>query len=189
VPALRSDPEEPPEKLNSILSLWPFAKWGVDLVGPMPPGKGKKKFLVVVVDYFTKWAEAEALAFVTASNVINFLWRSVVCRFGIPQSLVTDNGAQFDGKQFRSWCAELGIRNHYSTLVYPKSNGQVEATNKTLLGTLKKKLDRQKGLWVECVPEVLWSYRTTVRTPTGETPFSLSYGTEAVIPVEIGSPR
>jgi hypothetical protein len=56
--------KNPPEKLNSVLSPWPFAKWGVDLVGPMPPRKGKKKFLVVVVDYFTKWAEAEALAFV-----------------------------------------------------------------------------------------------------------------------------
>jgi len=85
----------------------------------------------------------------------------VVCRFGIPHALVTDNRAQFDGKQFWSWCAELGIWNHYSTPVYPKSNGQVEATNKTLLGTLKKKLDRRKRLWVECVPEVLWSYRTT----------------------------
>jgi hypothetical protein len=131
---------------------------------------------------------AEALAFVTASNVINFLWRSVVCPFGIPHALVTDNGAQFDGKPFRSWCAELGIRNHYSTPAYPKLNGQVEATNKTLLGTLKKKLDRRKVLWVEYVPEVLWSYRTTARTPTGETPFSLSYGTKAVIPVEIGFP-
>jgi len=176
-----------PERLTSVLSPWPFSKWGVDLVGPMLLGKGKKRFLVVAVDYFTKWAEAEALATVTASNVINFLWRSVVCRFGIPYAFVMNNGAQFDGKPIRSWCAELGIRNHYSTPMYPKSNGQVEATNKTLLGTLKKKLDRQKGLWVEYVSKVLWSYRTTARTPTGETPFSLSYVTEAVIPVEIGS--
>jgi hypothetical protein len=72
------------------------------LVSPMLPGKGKKRFLVVAVDYFTKWAEAEALATVTASNVINFLCRSVVCRFGIPYSFVTDNGAQFDWKPFRS---------------------------------------------------------------------------------------
>jgi hypothetical protein len=65
--------KNPPEKLDSVLSPWPFAKWGVNLVGQMPPGKGKKKFLVVAVDYFTKWEEAEALAFVTANNVINFL--------------------------------------------------------------------------------------------------------------------
>jgi hypothetical protein len=143
---------------------------------------------VVAVDYFTKWAEAKALATVTANNVINFLWRSVICRFGIPYSIVSDNGAQFDEKPFRSWCTELGIQNHYSTPMYPKSNGQVKATNKTLLATLKKKLDRRKGLWVEYVPEFLWSYRTIARTPTGETPFSLAYETEAVIPVEIGSP-
>jgi transposase InsO family protein len=154
----------------------------------MSSGKGKKRFLVVAVDYLTKWAEAKALATVTASNVINFLWRSVVCRFGIPYAFVTDNGAQFEEKPFRSWCAKLGIRNHYSTPMYPKSNGQVEATNKTLVGTLKKKLHRRKGLWVEYVSEVLWSYRTTARTPTRETPFSLAYGTEAVIPVKIGSP-
>ncbi len=122
-----------PKRLNSVLSPWPFSKWGVDLVGPMPPGQGKKKFLVVAVDYFMKWAKAEALAIVTASNVINFVWRSVVCCFRIPYAFVTKNGAQFDGKPFRSWCAELGIRNHYSTSMYPKSNGQVEVTSKTLL--------------------------------------------------------
>lgn len=101
--------KNPPEKLNLVLSPWLFSKWGVDLVSPMPSGKGKKKFLVIAVDYFTKWVEAEALAIVIANNVINFLWRSVVCRFGIPYAFVTDNGAQFDGKSFRSWCAELGI--------------------------------------------------------------------------------
>jgi hypothetical protein len=138
--------KNPPERLTPVLSPWPFSKWGADLVGLMPCGKGKKRFLVVAVDYFTKWAEAEALATVTANNVINFLWRSVICRFGIPYALVSDNGTQFDGKPFCSWCTELGIRNHYSTPMYPKSNGQVEATNKTLLATLKKKLDRRKGL-------------------------------------------
>jgi ribonuclease HI len=82
----------PPEKLSPITSPWPFAKWGVDIVGPMPPGKGKRRFLLVVVDYFTKWAEAEAFATITADNVIKFLWSSVICRFGIPHAFVTDNG-------------------------------------------------------------------------------------------------
>jgi transposase InsO family protein len=154
----------------------------------MPPGKGNKKFLIVAVDYFTKWAEAEAVAAITATNIISFLWRSVVCRFGIPQAFVTDNGTQFDSQQFRKWCSELRIRNYYSSVLRPKANGQVEATNKTLIRTLKKKLEKKKGTWVEYIPEVLWSYRITIRTPTGETPFSLTYGTEAVIPAEVGSP-
>lgn len=174
-----------PEKLSPITSPWPFAKWGVDIVGPMPPGKGKRKFLLVVVDYFTKWSEAEALATITTANVIKFLWNSVICRFGIPYAFVTDNGKQFDCGPFR---AELRIRNYYSTPIYPPANGQVEATNKTLLKTLKKKLGKKKRAWAEYVPEVLWAYRTMTRTPTGATPFSLTYGSEAIIPAEVGSP-
>jgi len=178
----------PPEYLHSITSPWPFAKWGVDIVGPMPLGKGNRKFIVVAVDYFTKWAEAEALATITTENVIKFLWKSVICRFGIPYAMVTDNGKQFDCDRFREWCAELGIRKSFSTPVFPKSNGQVEATNKTLIQIMKKKLGPKKGAWVEYLPEVLWSYRTTVKTATGETPFALTYGMEAVLPVEVGSP-
>jgi len=154
----------------------------------MPVGKGGRKFLVVAVDYFTKWAEAEALAAITTTNITSFLWKSVVCRFEIPPAFFTDNGKQFDCEPFRRWCLELRIRNYYASVLYPKANSQVEETNKTLVRTLKKKLEKKKGAWVDYVPEVLWSYRTTRRTPTGKMPFSLTYGTEAVIPVDVGSP-
>jgi len=178
-----------PEKLTLLTSPWPFAKWGVGIVGPMPVGKGGWKFLVVVVDYFTKWAEAEALAAITTTSITSFLWKSVLCRFGIPHAFEIDNGKQFDCEPFWRWCSELRIRNYYALVLYPKANGQVEATNKTLVRTLKKNLEKKKkGAWVEYIPEVLWSYRTTKRTPMGETLFSFTYGTEAVIPAEVGSP-
>jgi hypothetical protein len=74
---------------------------GEDIVGPMPPRKGSWKFLVVAVDYFTKWAKAEALAAITTASVTNFLWRLVVCQFGIPHAFITDNGKQFDCGPFR----------------------------------------------------------------------------------------
>jgi hypothetical protein len=180
--------KSPPEKLSPITSPWPFAKWGVDIVGPMPPGKGRRKFLCVVVDYFTKWVEAEVLTAITTENVTKFLWKMIVCRFGIPHAFITDNGKQFDCGLFCRWCAELHIHNYFSTPIHPSANGQAEATNKTLLKTLKKKLGAKKGAWVDYVPEVLWAYRTTTRTPTGATPFALTYGTEAVIPAEVGSP-
>jgi hypothetical protein len=154
----------------------------------MPPGKGKWKFLLVAVDYFTKWAKAEEFATITTDNVTKFLWSSVICQFGISHAFVTDNGKQFDCGLFCKWCFELHISNYYSTLIHPPKNGQVEATNQTLLKTLKKKPGRKKGAWAEYVPEALWAYRTTTRTPTGATPFSLTYGTEAVIPAEVGSP-
>jgi hypothetical protein len=136
--------KNPPENLSSISSPRPFAKWGVYLVRPMPPGKGNKRFLVVAVDYFTKWAEAEALASITTGSITNFLWRSIICQFGIPYMLVTNNGKQFDCELFQKWSADLQICNYYSTPIHPPANEQVEATNKTLLGTFKKKLKKKK---------------------------------------------
>ncbi|XP_059428507.1 uncharacterized protein LOC132162267 [Corylus avellana] len=179
--------KQPPEELSSVSSPWPFSQWGVDIVGPLPTGKGGVRFVVVAVDYFTKWAEAEALVNITAKNIEKFLWRSVICRYGIPHAFVTDNGKQFDCECFRSWCAGLHVRQYFSSPGHPQANGQVEATNKTIFKILKKKLGQHKGEWSENLPEVLWAYRTTRRTPTEETPFALAYGTEAVIPAEVGS--
>ena len=85
---------------------------------------------------------------------------------------------------FRKYCSELGITNRYSTPAYPQRNGQVEAMNKVILSGLKKRLDDAKGKWVEELPHVLWTYRTTPRRSTRETPFSMTYGAEAVIPLE-----
>ncbi|XP_059460363.1 uncharacterized protein LOC132189630 [Corylus avellana] len=132
--------KQPPEELSSVSSPWPFSQWGVDIVGPLPTGKGGVRFVVVAVDYFTKWAEAETLVNITAKNIEKFLWRSVICRYGIPHAFVTDNGKQFDCESFRSWCTRLHVRQYFSSLGHPQANGQVEATNKTIFKILKKKL-------------------------------------------------
>ena len=102
--------------------------------------------------------------------------------------LISDNGLQFDSKMFRKYCGELGIINRYSTPAYPQGNRQTEAVNKVIVSGLKKRLDDAKGKWVEELPHVLWTYRTTPRRSTGETPFSMTYGTEAVILLETGFP-
>ena len=99
-----------------------------------------------------------------------------------------DNGLQFDSKVFRKYCSDLGIKNRYSTPAYPQGNGQAEAVNKVIVNGLKKRLDNDKEKWVEELPHVLWTYRTTPRKSTGETPFSMTYGAEAVIPLENGFP-
>uniref|UniRef100_A0A2N9I792 Uncharacterized protein n=1 Tax=Fagus sylvatica TaxID=28930 RepID=A0A2N9I792_FAGSY len=179
-------PRVPPEEFTPITSPWPFAQWGLDIMGPFPVGTKQAKFLVVAIDYFTKWVEAEPLATISEKNVKSFVWKAVICRFGIPRVLISDNGKQFDNGPFRELCAQLNIRNHYSSPRHPQANGQVEVTNRTLLKQIKTRLEGAKGMWVEELPSVLWAYRTTVRTPTKETPFKLTYGTEAVIPVEIG---
>uniref|UniRef100_A0A2N9F0N5 Integrase catalytic domain-containing protein n=1 Tax=Fagus sylvatica TaxID=28930 RepID=A0A2N9F0N5_FAGSY len=175
-------PRAPPEEITPMTSPWPFSQWGLDIMGPFPVGTKQAKFLVVAIDYFTKWVEAEPLATITEKNVKNFVWKGVICRFGIPRVLVSDNGKQFDNGPFRDLCAQLNIKNHYSSPRHPQANGQVEVTNRTLLKQIKTRLEGAKGLWVEELPSILWAYRTTVRVPTGETPFKLTFGTEAVIP-------
>ena len=89
---------------------------------------------------------------------------------------------------FRRYCGELGITNRYSTPAYPQGNGQAETVNKVIVNGLKKRLDDAKGKWVEELPHVLWTYRTTPCRSTGETPFSMIYGAEAVILLETGFP-
>ena len=143
------------------------------------------KFLVMGIDYFTKWVEAEPLVKITQQNVKNFVWKSIVCRFGVPRVLVSDNGQQFDNTPFREFCEQLGINTHYSSPSHPQANGQTEVTNRSLLKIIKTRLEGAKGIWPDELPGVLWAYRTTVRTPTGETPFKLTYGSEAVILAEV----
>ena len=122
-------------------------------------------------------------------DVKKFLWKNIVTRFEIPHTLISDNGLQFDSKFFRRYCCELGITNRYSTPAYPQGNRQAEAVNKVIVSGLKKMLDDAKGRWVvEELPHVLCTYRTTPRRSTGETPFSMSYGVEAIIPIETGFP-
>ena len=95
---------------------------------------------------------------------------------------------QFDSKSFRRYCCDLDIKNRYSTPAYPQGNRQVEAVNKVIVSGLQKRLDDVKEKWVEELSHVLWTYRTTPRKSTGETPFSMTYGAQAVIPLKTGFP-
>ena len=147
---------------------------------------GNKKYLLVGTDYFTKWVEAKLLANIRDVDVKRFIWKNILTRFGVPHVLISDNGLQFDSKMFKRYYSELGITNRYFTLAYPQGNGQAEAVNKVIVNGLKKKLDDAKGKWVEGLPHMLWTYKTTPRRSTGETPFSMTYGAEVVIPLETG---
>ena len=144
--------------------------------------------MLVGTDYFTKWVEAESLANIRDVDAQKFVWKKIVTRFGVPHSLILDNGLQFDSKSFRRYYCELRITNRYSTLTYPQGNGQAEAVNKVIVNGLKKMLDDAKGRWVEELPHVLWMYRTTPHRSTGETLFSMTYGAKVVIPLETGFP-
>ncbi|XP_020206374.1 uncharacterized protein LOC109791485 [Cajanus cajan] len=149
------------EELHSISAPLPFALWGLDILGPFPLAKGQCKFLLVTIDYFTKWIEAEPLATITASMVQKFLWKNIVTRFGIPYAIIMDNGLQFTDQKLNKFITDLGIRHRFTSVEHPQSNGHAEAANKVILTELKKRLGDSKGAWAEELIEVLWAYRCT----------------------------
>ena len=109
----------PAKRMTTIASPWPFAQWVIDIVGPLPLGKGQLKFLLVAIDYFTKLVEAEALATITKAKIRNFVWKNVICRFGIPMLIISDNGRQFDNQGFKDFCLNLGIKNQFASPGHP----------------------------------------------------------------------
>ncbi|KAJ0625031.1 putative nucleotidyltransferase, Ribonuclease H [Helianthus annuus] len=179
-------PKSPKHDLVPITSAWPFHKWGMDIVGPFPPSKGGVKFLLVAIDYFSKWPEVKPLAKITGKQVIDFVWENIICRYGLPGVIVTDNGKQFAEKPFSLWCKEYRINQIFSLVAYPQSNGQVERTNRSIVEGIKTRLERYESNWLEELPSVLWAIRTTEKTSHKKTPYSLVFGSEAVIPAEIG---
>ena len=119
--------------------------------------------MLVDTNYFTKWVETEPSANIKNVDAKKFIWRNIVTRFGVPRTLISDNGLQFDSKACRRYYCGLGITNRYSTPAYPQGNEQVEAINKVIVNGLKKRLDDAKGGSVEELSHVLWTYRTTPR--------------------------
>ncbi|GLU06784.1 hypothetical protein SLE2022_237810 [Rubroshorea leprosula] len=179
---------QPAEELTNLIAPWPFAQWGLDLLGPFVKGVGGVTHLVVGVDYFTKWVEARPLSSLTSKKVEDFVFSSIIYRYGIPNQIVADNGTQFNCSSFRDFCSSYGIKLQFTSVYHLESNGMVESVNKCILEGIRPRLEQHKAKWADELNNVLWAYRTTSRTATGETPYHLAFGTEAVIPVEIGVP-
>ncbi|XP_071708773.1 uncharacterized protein [Rutidosis leptorrhynchoides] len=149
---------------------------------------GNARFLVVAIDFFTKWVEAKVLALITSENIKNFVWNDIVCRYGLPNKIISDNGKQFANNPFKSWREDLSIKQTFTYVAHLQANGQAKVTNKEIIAAIKARLDLSQTKWVDDVPYVLWAHRTMPKWSTVEMPFSLVYGTEAVIPAEIRVP-
>nr|GEX49146.1 reverse transcriptase domain-containing protein [Tanacetum cinerariifolium] len=143
---------------------------------------------IVVMDYFTMWIKAKVVATITGGQVKKFVWDNVVCRFGIPGEIVSDNGKQFSDNPFKDWCDKLNITQRFASVKHPQSNGLVERANRSLGKGIKSRMGERNKNWVEELPHVLWAHRTMIKSSHGDTPFFLTYGTEAVIPTEIKMP-
>ncbi|GJZ37176.1 reverse transcriptase domain-containing protein [Tanacetum coccineum] len=155
-------PRNPQQKLTPITSPWPFYKWGIDIAGPFSKGPGKVKFLIVAMDYFIK--------------------------FGLPGEIISDNGKQFRDDPFKDWCEKLCINQHFASVKHPQTNGLVEKANCSLGEGIKSRLEARSKNWMEELPHVLWAHRTMIKYSNEDTPFSLTYETEAVILAEVGMP-
>ncbi|KAG9450329.1 hypothetical protein H6P81_010294 [Aristolochia fimbriata] len=149
-----------PEPLHPTVASWPYKAWGMDIIGPISPkSDSDRQYILAATDYFSKWAEAGAYREVKAVTIVDFIQTQIIYRYGVPRYIMTDN-----------------------------ANGLAEAFNKTLCKILKKTIGANKRSWDEKLGKALWAYRTSFRTPTQSTPFSLVYSTEAVLPLEVELP-
>ena len=184
----------PPTALQTIPITWPFAVRGLDMVGPLKGGSHKKKNLPVMVDKFTKWIEARPVKTTETEPMMAFI-SDVVHRYGVPHSIITDNGSNFTADEVKTWCTNLGIKLDYASVYHPQTNGQVERANGLIMSGIKpilvRSLKESDTHWVKELDSVLWGLWTTPNRTTGFTPFFMVYGAEAVLPCDIihDSPR
>ena len=173
-----------------VIPLQPFAKWGLDFIGPIKPKSQSTgcEYILVATDYFTKWAEAKALRSNTAAEVARFLYENIMTRFGCPVELVSDQGTHFLNQVMEELTTKHMIIHKKSSTYHPQCNGQAESTNKILIKTLKKIVEGHKKDWDKKLNSALWAYRTSFKVTTGMTPFRMTYGLEAVVPMEFMVP-
>nr|GEW93078.1 reverse transcriptase domain-containing protein [Tanacetum cinerariifolium] len=132
--------------------------------------------------------EAKPVATITGNQVKKFVWDNILCRLGLSREIISDNGKKFKDNPFKDCCEKLNIKQRFASVKHPQTNGQVEKVNRNLGEGIKSRLGEDNRNWVEEVPHVLWAHYTMIKISNIDTPFSLTYGTESVIPIEIGMP-
>ena len=140
------------------------------------------------IDYFSKWVEAVAYKRVQAREVVEFIKFNILYRYGVPFQITSDNGTPFKNEQMEKICRQQRIKHVFSSPYHPQGNGRAEAFNKSIIRILKRTIVKNKREWYLKLPEALWAYRTLQKTATGATPYSLVFGAEAVLPLEVHLP-
>jgi len=169
-------------ELHPIRVKEPFYQIGIDIVGPLPITNRGNKYIVVAIDYFTKWPEARAIPEATGSEVSKFIYEDIICRHGCPQKILTDRGSHFNNQLIEGLTNKFKIKHNLSTPYHPKTNGLVERLNGTI-GTALAKLKKDEN-WDENIPSVLFAYRIKIQDSSKVKPFYLVYGREARQPID-----
>jgi ribonuclease HI/transposase InsO family protein len=184
----------PAQALQTIPITWSFDVWGLDLVGPLQKAPGGYTHLLIAIDKFSKWIEVRPLNSIRSEQAVAF-FTNIIHRFGVPNSIITDNGTQFTSRKFLDFCEDHHIRVDWAAVAHPLTNGQVERANDMILQGLKLRiyndLNKFGKRWMKELPSVVWSLRTTPSRATGFTPFFLVYGAKAILPIDLeyDSPR
>ncbi|XP_034213026.1 uncharacterized protein K02A2.6-like [Prunus dulcis] len=158
----------------------------MDLIGKIYPASSKQHcFIIVATYYFSKWVEAKPVKSTTSQEIITFIEEQIIQRFGIPESITTDRGSSFICGEMLDMAEAFKFKLLQSTRYYAQANGHAESSNKVIINIIKKMLEKNSKQWHEKLLETLWAYRTSKREATGMTPYALTYGHDAIMPMEI----
>nr|GFB78341.1 reverse transcriptase domain-containing protein [Tanacetum cinerariifolium] len=152
-------------------------------MGPFPSSKGNK-YILVAVDYFSKWVKAKALPTNDARVIVKFL-KSLFSQFGTPKAIISDRGTHFCNDQFSRVMAKYGVTHRLSTAYHPQTSGQVEVTNRGLKRILEKTVGENRSSWSDKLEDALWAFQTAFKTSVGCTPYRLFYGKACHLPLEL----
>jgi hypothetical protein len=166
----------PPSLLHLVITTGPFCKWGIDFMTYNPPSSNGHKYIMVTVDYFTKWVEAMPTFKNTTDTATCFFFNHVISLFRVPLQLVSDHEKHFENEIFVKISSRLGFSHDFASPYYAQSNGQVEAINKVLKTMLQHTVNKHKTNWHHMLFSVLWAYRTVAKMTIGFTPFHLVHG-------------
>nr|GFB45913.1 reverse transcriptase domain-containing protein [Tanacetum cinerariifolium] len=176
-----SQKDEMPQNFIQICEI--FDVWGIDFMGPFLSSKGNK-YILVAVDYLSKWVEAKALPINDDRVVVKFL-KSLFSRFGTPKAIISDRGTHFCNDQFSRVMAKYGVTHRLSIAYHPQTSGQVDVTNHRLKRILERTVGENRALWSDKLEDALWAFRTAYKTSIGCTPYRLVYGKACHLPHEI----
>ncbi|GJT46867.1 reverse transcriptase domain-containing protein [Tanacetum coccineum] len=177
-----SQKDEIPQNVIQVCEI--FDIWGIDFMGPFPSSQGNK-YILVAVDYLSKWVEVKALPTNDARVVIKFL-KSLFSRFGNSScKFISDRGTHFCNDQFAKVMLKYGVTHRLSTAYHPQTSGQVEVSNRGLKRILERTVGENRASWSDKLDDALWAFRTTFKTPIGCTPYKLVYGKACHLPIEL----